>query len=376
MSFGFSIGDIILLTQLTTRAYNGWKTACGNYAGITCDLAVLQTLLLQIHAEVEAPNSLFAQYPDDIRGWETISRSCLLVVKELENVVKKYKSLSTSRRKNWDRIRMGNTNLEGLSVQLTKRLASLAAFASVLGISSQGRLQTEAFPKLLEKVDSLAARLRKGDGTVSTALSGYENDDKDIWREFRRDMIISGIRSSDIRKYSPALKTYITRLQREGLLVEEIPVTPNKDSVVDTNQEEPCLSIRKSFVILNKDESKTTLPLIQNPPDRQSKTAEELAIAELEDQGELHVTDHLETIDAMQKRSNIYWEQYRWEEAAVMERQLVAMRIKILGPEHPDTLTTMYNFGRTLSLSGQLKKAEENQRDLMQSQSRVLGAEH
>jgi hypothetical protein len=67
MSFGFSVGDLIALTQLTTRTCSGWKNACGDYAGITCDLAVLQTLLARMETEAKTPNSLFARNADDLK---------------------------------------------------------------------------------------------------------------------------------------------------------------------------------------------------------------------------------------------------------------------------------------------------------------------
>jgi hypothetical protein len=221
MSFGISISDIITLTQLTTRTYNGWKKACGEYAIITSDLAVLQTLLMRVEAEAETPNSLFARNPDDLKGWKTLNKSCRSLVTELEEVINKYKSLGTSRRRTWDRIRMGNKNLDSLSRQLVRQTAGLSAFVSVLGMSSQGRVENEVFPELLQRMDHIAAQIRNGNASNSTALTTYDNDDKAVWREFRRDMIGAGIRSSDIHKYSAALKTYLSRLQREGLLDED-----------------------------------------------------------------------------------------------------------------------------------------------------------
>ena len=227
MSFGFSVGDIVTLTQLATRTYNGWKNACGEYASITCDLAVLQTLLIRIKTEAEAPNSLFTRNADDLRHWKTLHKSCRSLVVELEEVLNKYKSLGTSRRRNWDKIRMSNRNLDSLSRLLVKRTASLSAFVSILGISSQGRVENEVFPKLLQRMDHIAAQIRNGNASISTSLTTYENDDKEVWREFRRDMISAGIQSSDIHRYSTALKTYLSRLQREGLLDEEETLKKN-----------------------------------------------------------------------------------------------------------------------------------------------------
>jgi hypothetical protein len=229
MSFGFSVGDIITLTQLTTRIYNGWKNACGEYGDITSNLAVLRTLLMRIEAEAQAPNSLIARDAEDFGGWKTLYESCHTLVVELEEVLDKYKSLSTNRRKNWDRIRLGNRNLDGLNKRLVGKTTSLSAYISVLGISSQGRVENEIFPELLQKIDHMATQMRRRNSSIRSTLTTYEGDDKAVWREFRRELIGTGIRSREIHKYSAALKTYLSRLQRDGLLDEEVPLERDKD---------------------------------------------------------------------------------------------------------------------------------------------------
>jgi hypothetical protein len=94
---------------------------------------------------------------------------------------------------------------------------------SVLGISSQARIENDILPQLLGKVKDIAAQMRDGSGSVSSRFTSYSDDDKAIWRDFRRDLIASGFRSDDLRKYSAALKTYLGQLQRQGLLDEDDP---------------------------------------------------------------------------------------------------------------------------------------------------------
>ena len=59
-----------------------------------------------------------------------------------------------------------------------------------------------------------------------------------------------------------------------------------------------------------------------------------------------------------------------------MQRELLDVKRRVLGPEHPTTLTTMGNLA--LSLSDQLKHAEAEQmgRELLDVKRRVLGPEH
>ncbi|KAJ4344632.1 uncharacterized protein N0V89_012376 [Didymosphaeria variabile] len=222
MSFDFSIGDIIKLIELTTRTYTDWKNACGTYATITDNLAALCALLVRIEVEVHTPNSLFSKNKDDLQHWETLSEGCYDVVAELTYVLNKYRSLSTSRARNWDRIRLGNKSIDGLNTRLLMRIESVSAFATVVGVSSQGRVENVIFPELLRRMDGIAAEIRKGTSSIGT-LTTYENDDKTVWKEFRREMIRADVRSRDIHRYKVSLKTYLLRLKHEGLLDEEIP---------------------------------------------------------------------------------------------------------------------------------------------------------
>lgn len=225
MSFGFSVTDILTLVQLTSRTYNGWKNACGEYTRITGELGVLEMILVRVEAEAKSPTSLFKRDPEDLRHWDALSKECKAAVTELDDVLQKYKSLGTNRRKNWDRIRMSNRNFDELRRRLATSTAAISAFISVLGLSSQGRLENDVFPELLSRVDNLAAQMRAGKCSIRSSLTTYDDDDKEVWREFRRDLINSGFRSAAVRKYAAALKTYIGQLHRNGALDEEVPET-------------------------------------------------------------------------------------------------------------------------------------------------------
>ena len=65
------------------------------------------------------------------------------------------------------------------------------------------------------------------------------------------------------------------------------------------------------------------------------------------------------------------------EVAAVeMVRKLLAVRKRVLGAEHPGTLTTANNLARSLSRQGKHAEAEEMRREVLAVRKRVQGAEH
>jgi hypothetical protein len=46
----------------------------------------------------------------------------------------------------------------------------------------------------------------------------------------------------------------------------------------------------------------------------------------------------------MANLASIYWNQGRWDEAVKLEEDVLAARTRLLGKEHPDTLTAMANL--------------------------------
>ncbi len=59
-----------------------------------------------------------------------------------------------------------------------------------------------------------------------------------------------------------------------------------------------------------------------------------------------------------------------------MQREVLEVQRRVLGPEHPDTLNTMSNLGCSLGGQGKHAKAETMTREVLDVQRRVLGAEH
>lgn len=246
MSFGFSIGDIIKLVELTTQTYNGWKNACGTYATVTNDLAVLRMLLSRMEAEAKTPNSLFSSNDVDLQHWKSLYEDCYKVIKDLASILDKYKSLSKSRAKNWDRIRLDNKKLARLEARLSRKIEGITAFTVVIGISSQGRVENVEFPELQRKVDMIAAEMRRGNRSICT-ISTYDDDDKIVWKEFQREMIRADVKIGYIHKYKVALKTCLLRLQREGSLdEEEAPQSPHEDVSDNSQQEKSVVEGEKS----------------------------------------------------------------------------------------------------------------------------------
>jgi Tetratricopeptide repeat len=68
--------------------------------------------------------------------------------------------------------------------------------------------------------------------------------------------------------------------------------------------------------------------------------------------------------------------QGKWEDAAKLEEEVMEARIRLLGKEHPDTLTVMANLALTLQDQGKWKDAAKLEEEVIEARIRLLGKEH
>ncbi|KAH9859266.1 hypothetical protein J1614_012214 [Plenodomus biglobosus] len=66
----------------------------------------------------------------------------------------------------------------------------------------------------------------------------------------------------------------------------------------------------------------------------------------------------------------------KYKEAEAMNRQTLVGTEKVLGHEHPDTLTSMNNLATVLNIQGNYEEAEAMHRQMMVRREKVLGPKH
>ncbi|KAK5728397.1 hypothetical protein LTR15_001533 [Elasticomyces elasticus] len=212
------------LINLASKAYQGWKKACGEYADVTASLDNLLIILTRIESETAKPESILVRSVDDATDLTRTLASTLPTVRELNGVVKQYKSLSLgkSREKNWDRIRFGIKDLTELRLKLNQHVIAITACLETVGLGALSRIERglETLPQIKHTIDALAADIRAGRREASV-LTTYDDDDKEVWRQFRRELIGEGMRGSTIHKYKPQIKDYLRTLAGTGLLEED-----------------------------------------------------------------------------------------------------------------------------------------------------------
>jgi len=86
--------------------------------------------------------------------------------------------------------------------------------------------------------------------------------------------------------------------------------------------------------------------------------------------------EHPDTLTSMNDLALDLDDSGHYAEAEKLEREALDISRRVLGPEHPDTLMLMSNLGNTLWQEGHYPEAEKLNRETLGIQRRVLGPEH
>ncbi|KAI9719218.1 MAG: hypothetical protein M1812_003548 [Candelaria pacifica] len=226
MSFGFSVSDFISITQLARNVYKRCRDARGEYRDLSRDVDSLYLVLCKVRDEAERPESLLNRQ-DSPQELDKLIRNCEEVLKQLSALVKKYGHLGKERPGVWERMKTPKgADLAGLRGKLTAQTAALSVYLETLGLGGIGRTEKKVddvgnqLPGIKDAINNMAAEMRAGrrEGSVMTT---HTDDDKLVWREFRRELISEGYSSKVIGRFKESIKTYIKELEKQGLLDEK-----------------------------------------------------------------------------------------------------------------------------------------------------------
>lgn len=148
MSFGFSLGDFVLLTQLAQKTIHNAQKACGAHDELVREVKSLHIVLRRVKAEVSNPSSILNGTEDNRRvEVGSLARHCRDVLRVLCGILEKYNALSVQERsvtKLWKQIRFGNGEMQDLDhirSELATHTQAFTMFLNLLLIGSQGKVE-------------------------------------------------------------------------------------------------------------------------------------------------------------------------------------------------------------------------------------------
>ncbi|XMA17527.1 hypothetical protein WAI453_010318 [Rhynchosporium graminicola] len=255
MSFGSSVGDIILLIQLAHKNYRNCKEAGGEYVEIAREVRSLYSILRTVRDEVEREDSLiFKSGSEERRDLIELADGCKGVLEGIAVLLSKYKGLAPDgvdigkASKLWQKFRFG-TEIEDLGKLRWKIItytSTLAVLVDSINLKATervgdiaGRIENQMGDGFAEMMDRLEGfeDMRKAVLFITTrarasqrhqamesvlSLSTYADDDKEVWRQFRSQLVSLGFRSDSLDRHMEILKAYMMKLDGSGVLDEAV----------------------------------------------------------------------------------------------------------------------------------------------------------
>ncbi|KAE8453031.1 hypothetical protein EG329_012218 [Mollisiaceae sp. DMI_Dod_QoI] len=236
MSFGYSVGDFILLTQVAYNTVQNARKACGVHDNLTREVNTLHVVLSRLELEVSKPDSLLNRKEDNRRKeLATLGSDCRRVLGVLSQILEKYNALSDEKRsvtKLWQRVRFGNGEMQDLDKirgELTTYTQAMTLFLNMVAIGSQGKVEKymDTHGKELRDIKRslhwVTANLQaSGSSDEKSILTSYTEDDKQVWKAFRRELIKEGFSSRSLGRHKNIIKKYVLELGHRGLLDEMV----------------------------------------------------------------------------------------------------------------------------------------------------------
>jgi len=237
MSFGTSVGDIILIVQLAWNTVQGAKKACGEHDELTREVASLHKVLSRVRREISRSSS---SRENDQRRRELDGHvaGCEHVLRVMNEVLVKYNALGEDKKKGrslnrlWKKIKFANcekSDLADIRSKLTTHTSALMMSLKLYTLGSLGRVEEQLgnqggeLKGIKESINWIAANMTAsksaaGEGSVWTT---YENDDRAFWRELRRELHSDGFSRSALEKRKSLIKAYVKELGNRGIFDED-----------------------------------------------------------------------------------------------------------------------------------------------------------
>ncbi|KAI4641822.1 uncharacterized protein J4E79_011593 [Alternaria viburni] len=180
-SFGFSIGDIVLVGNYAYSVYKSCKNAGDNFREITSDVASLRTLLLALDDECKNPQSSFQQLPLAQKG-ELAARlqDCKADLRSVKKILHDFRSLDKRDARYRDRLAFTTGKQAAIREKIATHSVRLQQLLTGINVSTFSRIErnTEAhYLSLLEiraKLDRIHLDVLAGRRDATTFMNSED----------------------------------------------------------------------------------------------------------------------------------------------------------------------------------------------------------
>lgn len=175
------------------------------------------------------------------------------MLKVIDQVLVKYNGMSEEKRRVTRfrlKVQFGNGEMKDIGKimqELSTYTSAITLFLNLVSMDSQGKVEQhmethgDDLRELRQSLNWITATLQANSGNrEGSILTNYVDDDKAIWKEFRRELLKEGFSSSELSKHKAIIKDYVMELGARGAL--DVPVTedPNLETVDIDKATESC----------------------------------------------------------------------------------------------------------------------------------------
>jgi hypothetical protein len=327
MSFGFSIGDIAALVALTKKTYEGWRDAPKEYADVVQTLSESSRLL----CHVERRFDVLTGTEDNAEKQKEIGEllgGCQKIISELRLVIKRRRKLG-----HWDRLRLGAgaSHVNDCRNRLARHISILTPFLLSLELESIGK-DISSIPATLDRLPQILlsalpaalgkmidqrvedSRTARGSGSIMTTYG--DDDDKQAYRELRRNLRFFGIKDSVVRQQRTKLVEFIKTLthndhnamidEADGSREQNVSCSPptSVSQGTHTAKDTETVGVKNASTTSHKqyqasaeteDEEEATEDLVAEPSHESTSTRPERAKRDMEDsEHRTHIAENIE----------------------------------------------------------------------------------
>ena len=122
------LGGLLSVSALAWKTYKACKESSDEFKAISTEVSSLHIVLKEIEENLQQSKLR----PDGGAEILRLGRGCSDVLRDLEALLSKYKSLSTQSQRTWDRMRFGWEDINALRVRLVSNITLLTAFNTSL----------------------------------------------------------------------------------------------------------------------------------------------------------------------------------------------------------------------------------------------------
>ncbi|MCJ1455007.1 hypothetical protein MMC28_005361 [Mycoblastus sanguinarius] len=229
MSFGFGVGDFIAVGGLCWKVYKKCKDSSGNYAELSGEVSALYTVIKETE-ELLSQQGLTQEQQAKL---DTCRQGCEAVLKNLDGLLIKYESLGTKSQRTFDRIGLGNEDINGIRLRLISNVSMLDAFNNT---SSHARLEK----KLNLLISEIRAGKREGSIVSTKTFDTAARNDRETWEALRRELEDIGISPGVITEKRHFIIAWFQEAVTAGKLEEDVPSDDGNSVVASYESDNPA----------------------------------------------------------------------------------------------------------------------------------------